>query len=131
MFILQVDFVLRIKDNLMFLFFFELKLNSKEGTVIERIHLLIFIHFTCLCSLLQFNWKNVNWAIPEKKTDRGGQGWGEAPLNSLCGNFISLCSYLISIWNNLIWTCDNLISLWGNLIFCTVWGFIYKIGKYW
>ena len=51
-------------------------------------------------------------------------------LISLCGNLISLCGNLISLSCDLIALYGYLILLCANLIFCTLWHFIYKIGKY-
>ena len=42
--VFEVDFVLKIEDNVCFLFL-EFKLNTKEGTANEKTHLFIFIKF--------------------------------------------------------------------------------------
>ena len=78
MFILEADFVLRIKDILMFLFLFELTLNSKEGTANERIHLLIFILLVCahFCNLIE---KMSIGLFQKKKQTEGVRGEEKPP----------------------------------------------------
>ena len=44
LFVFEVDFALKIEDNVCFLFL-EFKLNTKEGTANEKTHLFIFIKF--------------------------------------------------------------------------------------
>ena len=44
LFVFEVDFVLKIEDNVCFLLL-EFKLHTKEGTANEKTHLFIFIKF--------------------------------------------------------------------------------------